>query len=227
MAVKVAIAIPNYRESVPGRFLDCMVVLTAHLSRKFGPSAIEYIRVGFMYIDIARNVAWRRAKQCHAETILCIDDDMTFTPDTFDILWETPGDIVSALYFIRQLPPTKPCMYRQDITGLHVPITSYPKDETIDVDAIGMGFALIRKPVLDALVDPFDKFPKKGEDIVFCEKARALGFKVTVNTAAKAGHLMNIPVEINEGNAGGPLPGVFDSPLINRVPRVDPATASG
>jgi hypothetical protein len=209
MSVKLAIAIPNYRESVSGRFLDCMVRLTAHLACRFGPGEIEYIRVGFLYIDVARNMIWQRAKRCHAESLLCIDDDMTFTPETFDVLWSTPGDIVSALYFIRRLPPTQPCMYRKAASGLHEPISAYPQNATLEVDAVGLGFALIRKPVLDALVDPFDKYPKKGEDIVLCEKARAAGFTVTVNTAARAGHLMNIPVEIDASNAGGTVDSLF------------------
>jgi hypothetical protein len=209
MSVKLAIAIPNYRESVSGRFLDCMVGLTAHLACRFGPGEIEYIRVGFLYIDVARNMIWQRAKRCHAESLLCIDDDMTFTPETFDVLWSTPGDIVSALYFIRRLPPTQPCMYRKAASGLHEPISAYPQNATLEVDAVGLGFALIRKPVLDALVDPFDKYPKKGEDIVLCEKARAAGFTVTVNTAARAGHLMNIPVEIDASNAGATVDSLF------------------
>jgi hypothetical protein len=209
MSVKLAIAIPNYRESVSGRFLDCMVRLTAHLACRFGPGEIEYIRVGFLYIDVARNMAWQRAKGCQAESMLCIDDDMTFTPETFELLWSTPGDIVSALYFIRRLPPTQPCMYKRVASGLHEPISSYPQNATLEVDAVGLGFALIRKPVLDAFVDPFDKYPKKGEDIVLCEKARAAGFTVTVNTTARAGHLMNIPVEIDESNAGGTVDSLF------------------
>ena len=209
MSVKLAIAIPNYRESVSGRFLDCMVRLTAHLASRFGPGELEYIRVGFLYIDVARNMAWQRAKQCQAESLLCIDDDMTFTPETFDVLWSTPGDIVSALYFIRRLPPTKPCMYKKAVSGFHEPITSYPQDALLEVDAVGLGFALIRKPVLDAFVNPFDKYPNKGEDIVLCEKARAAGFTVTVNTTARAGHLMNIPVEIDETNAGGAVDSLF------------------
>jgi hypothetical protein len=211
MAVKLVVAIPNYREAVQGRFLDCMVRLSVHLARRLGPGEIEYARVGFLYIDVARNLAWQRAKLCQAEHLLFIDDDMTFTPETFDVLWNTPGDIVSALYFIRRLPPTEPCMYRKESNGLHRPIASYPPDATIDVDAVGLGFALIRKPVLDAFVDPFDKYPKKGEDIVLCEKARAAGFTVRVNTTAKAGHLMNIPVEIDESNASGSLAGLYGS----------------
>jgi hypothetical protein len=35
------------------------------------------------------------------------------------------------------------------------------------------------------------------------------GFTVTVNTTARAGHLMNIPVEIDESNADGTVDSQF------------------
>jgi hypothetical protein len=201
MAVKLFLAIPNYRESVSGRFLDCMTRLSVHLARRFGPGELQYMRVGLMYIDIARNMVWEQARKCGAENLLCIDDDMTFTPEIFDTLWDTPGDVISALYFIRRQPPTAPCMYLKSDAGPYLPIPTYPQDTVMEVDAVGLGFALIRKPVLDALKDPFTKETRRGEDIIFCEKARAAGFSVQVNTAAKAGHLITLPIEINESNA--------------------------
>jgi hypothetical protein len=202
MAVKLLVAIPNYRESVSGHFLDCMVRLTVHLARRFSPGELQFMRVGLMYIDAARNMVWQQAQKCGAENLLCIDDDMTFAPETFDALWDTPGDVVSALYFIRRQPPTLPCMYLKSETGRYLPIPTYPQNTVMDVDAVGLGFTLVRKPVLDALRDPFTKYIRVGEDIVFCEKARAAGFKVLVNTAARAGHLITLPIEINEANAG-------------------------
>ena len=209
MAVQLLIAIPNYKDSVAGKFLDCFLRLSVHLARKFAPGELQYMRIGLTYIDIARNKIWLHARQCGAQNLLCLDDDMTFTPETFETLWNTPGDIVSALYFVRGEPPTSPAMYRQGADGSYQPILTYRQNDVLPVDAVGMGFALIRKPVLDAMAAPFTRDSSKGEDIVFCERARAAGFSVAVNTGAKAGHLFTYPFEINETNAGGTVADLY------------------
>src|SRR4051812_17249779 len=112
MSVKLFVAIPNYRDSVPGLFLDCMVSLTAHLARRFGPGELEYMRIGMTLIDEARNRVWRAAKKASAENLLFIDDDMTFTPEMFDTVWNTPGDIKAPLFFMRSHPP-RPAIYHR------------------------------------------------------------------------------------------------------------------
>jgi hypothetical protein len=202
MPSKLLIAIPNYGNNAPGLFLDSMVRLMTHLARKFGPGEIDYMRVGLMYIDIARNMIWDEARKRQTDALLCLDDDMTFTPQTFEAVWNTPGDVVSGLYFQRRQPPTAPCMYQRMPNGHHSAVMAYPKDAVIDVDAVGFGFVLIRKPVIDALEHPFTTRTAKGEDIAFCENAKAAGFSVKVNTAAKVGHILTVPLIIEESNAG-------------------------
>src|SRR4029453_1449062 len=198
MPSKLLIAIPNYGNSAPGLFLDSMVRLMTHLARKFGPGEIDYIRIGLMYIDIARDMVWEEARKRGTENLLCIDDDMTFTPDTFEAVWNTPGDVVSGLYFQRRQPPTAPCMYERMPNGHHSAVMAYPKDEVIEVDAVGFGFFLTRKPATHALAHPLNPQAPKGGDIAFCENAKAAGFSVKVNTAAKVGHILTVPLIIEE-----------------------------
>ena len=93
-------------------------------------------------------------------------------------------------------------MYQRMPNGHHSAVMAYPKDAVIDVDAVGFGFVLIRKPVIDALERPFTTKTAKGEDIAFCENAKAAGFSVKVNTAAKVGHILTVPLIIEESNAG-------------------------
>jgi hypothetical protein len=184
MPSKLLIAIPNYGNSAPGLFLDSMVRLMTHLARRFGPGEIDYIRIGLMYIDIARDMVWDEARKRGTENLLCIDDDMTFGPETFEAVWNTPGDVVSGLYFQRRQPPTAPCMYERMPGGRHSAIM------------------LIRKPVIQALEHPFQTRTGKGEDIAFCESAKSAGFSVKVNTAARVGHILTVPLIIEEANAG-------------------------
>jgi hypothetical protein len=51
--------------------------------------------------------------------------------------------------------------------------------------------------------------PRRGQ--IFCQNAKAAGFKVLVNTASKAGHLMTKYFVIDETTAGGtgPFAGVY------------------
>jgi len=225
MAVKLLLAIPNYRDHVAGKFLDSFVRLMAHLTRKFGPGEMQYMRIGLMYIDIARMQVWNHARDIGAENLLFIDDDMTFTPELFETVWNTPADVVSALAFVRREPPTFPAMYRRAEDGSYKPILSYPQNTILPVDGVGMAFTLIRRPVIEALRAPYVRDSSKGEDIIFCERAKAAGFSVVVNTAAKCGHLYTYPFEINEANAGGAVEDLYRSldpaapPPANGFPR--------
>jgi hypothetical protein len=218
MPLALMLAIPNYGDRVSGQFLDCLTRLTAHLARRFPAGALHYMRIGLQYIDIARNLAWEHARQSQAEHLLFIDDDMTFTPETFETLWETPGDVVSALYFIRRTPPTAPCMYFRTGDRTYAPIIGYRQNAVVEVDAVGLGFVLIRRRVIDGLDRPFSRDGGKGEDIFFCERAKAAGFSVTVNTAAKAGHLLTQPLIIDESNAGGANAGFYGAPQERTEP---------
>ena len=92
--------------------------------------------------------------------------------------------------------------YQRMPNGRHSAIMAYPKNAVIDVDAVGFGFVLIRKPVIDALENPFQTATGKGEDLAFCENAKAKGFSVKVNTAAQVGHILTVPMIIEESNAG-------------------------
>jgi hypothetical protein len=49
------------------------------------------MRVGLMYIDIARNMIWDEARKRQTEALLCLDDDMTFTPQTFEACGTRPA----------------------------------------------------------------------------------------------------------------------------------------
>lgn len=211
MPIKLAIGLLNYRNNVSGTFLDCMLQLTSRLTRRFGPGEVRFFRTTQLSEDAARNVVWQQAQDCQAENLLFIDDDMTFTFETFETLWNTPGDIVSALYFIRRDLPSTPCMYTRLKSGAYYSIISYQQNTVMEVDAVGFGFVLIRKPVLDALDRPFMKQELQGEDKIFCQNAKAAGFKVLVNTASKAGHLMTQFFVIDETTAGGtgPLAGIY------------------
>ena len=139
-----------------------------------------------------------------ADTILMVDTDMIFKPDTLSRLrddktgWQY--DILSALSVTRRRPwypiilkrrkkpkgnePAYECL-RKEVTG-----------GIMDVDAVGTGFTLIRRSV-------FDQMRKKlrirkwyfdfgdggmGEDTRFCQRAKSVKARIGVHTGIGIGH---------------------------------------
>ncbi len=66
-----------------------------------------------------------------------------------------------------------------------------PTAELVVVPSTGMGCTLIRRAVLEAMPAPWFEHTKPGwgEDWVFCEKAKALGYDIHVDTAVLPGHV--------------------------------------
>jgi hypothetical protein len=105
MAVKPLMAIPDYRDSVKGKFLDSFVRLTVHLARQYAPGELQYVRIGLVYIDIVRSNIWNDPRECGAENLLWPDDDIT-SPYPFEISEANAGGSVDDLY--RLLDPATP-----------------------------------------------------------------------------------------------------------------------
>ena len=61
--------------------------------------------------------------------------------------------------------------------------------DLIEVKANGMGFMLVKREVLDYIVDPFEPIdPDQWEDFTFQEKARLKGFKSYIDPTIIVGH---------------------------------------
>ncbi len=202
MGTKLLIAMPNYSGVVDGLAMDSVMRLMRRLNELFARGEIVVMRVDQLYIDITRNALWAMARNLEAENILWIDDDMVVNEQAFDLMWESGKNIVSALYFVRKEPPTYPCMYDRKPSGKYASKRIYPKDTLIEVDGSGIGFCLMRKPVIQAMNDAPFSTPNGGEDFYFLEQAQKQGFKVWVHTGAKVGHVLVKRMIITEENSG-------------------------
>jgi GT2 family glycosyltransferase len=61
--------------------------------------------------------------------------------------------------------------------------------DLIEVKANGMGFMLVKREVLDYIVDPFEPIdPDQWEDFTFQEKARQRGFRSYIDPTIIVGH---------------------------------------
>lgn len=168
-----------------------------------------------MPFDHARSQACQRALETGHEYLFFLDDDVIPPPDAILRLMNQNKDIISGLYYRRQ-NPVYPVMMREVAGQGATWITDAKMGDVIEADLIGSGCMLIKRKVLEIMqppwfvwkCDPFrfpdiPQFERCSEDYDFCRKARALGFKLFVDTSVQcthAGHGASQP-----GGAYGPL----------------------
>jgi len=147
-----------------------------------------------MFIQNARNLAVDHALENDMDYILFIDDDMVIKQDEklFTKLVSHDKDIVAPLFFHR-VQPFAPLIFRRRSYGVQYNtydnILDYEKG-LIEVDGVGFGCALIKTEVFKKIDKPYflhgDTF---GEDLYFCEKAKAKGIKIFADTTIEVGHI--------------------------------------
>lgn len=131
--------------------------------------------------------------------LLFVDDDMLFEDDALARLLVHDKPVVSGLAFARRAPYT-PCVY---------PITEeqMASGGLVEIEEAGTGFLLIRRDVLEALSRPWFEAGQiesgeMREDKHFCQKVRAAGFPIFVDTSLKIGH--QIDAWVRSGPDGKP-----------------------
>lgn len=151
-------------------------------------------------ISVARNrlaeVFLRNAETYGLEHMLWIDSDMVPPPDAALRLLrrarETGGDMVTALYFSRQMPFAPLCW---DLDRRRVDPDA-GRTDPFEVAACGFGCVLLRRRVLDLVPQPwFDmNVPGWSEDLQFCEAARGAGARIFIDPTFEVGHLSVVSI---------------------------------
>lgn len=146
------------------------------------------------YIDFNRNEIWRRMKELPMpQHLLFIDIDIVFTPEDVAKIekhLESGLDAVGGVYLIGK-PPKDPCIFER----LEGDYKLTPLKEGLnEVDAIGTGFLGINANVIENMPDnPFSYLKEgeitHGEDISFCNRLKAQGFKLWCDSEIKIGHI--------------------------------------
>lgn len=144
-----------------------------------------------------------------AEWLWLVDDDMVFPADVLDRYMEHAdavkvpilGGLAFAVGHGGRLTPT---LYRKTEDDIE-PVWNYPPDALCKVDATGAACLLVHRTVLTAMLVKYhqDAYPffkevsepradgsykELGEDVVFCLRARQLGFPVHVHTGILVEH---------------------------------------
>jgi hypothetical protein len=160
--------------------------------RKPEITSVQMIRDTRTYRHHARQAIVNAAVGMEADYLLMLDDDQTFTPQAFDILWEhRDRRVVSGLYFTRGIPPV-PCMFNMGGPEGSIPVLEYPEDALFEVQIVGFGFILFDVNVFKRIPAPHFQIGNwLGEDVAFGAKAQAAGISLLVHTGCKVGHLIS------------------------------------
>lgn len=142
-------------------------------------------------VAIARNSGVQIAQDFGAHYLLFLDSDMMFPETTLLRLLTHRQDIVGATYS-KRVPP-----YPTLGTVLPGEVAQTPSG-LIEMARIPTGCLLIRMSVFEALPRPYFRFESNeetgdiiGEDYVFCDRARAAGFRIWCDPALshEIGHI--------------------------------------
>lgn len=183
------------RDEVKTDFMLSLLGLQQHSSFCF-----SYIKGSC--IHDARNKFAADAINGGFDRLVMLDSDMTFDGDLLERLntdLDTGIDYVSGICFQRHYP-TKPCVYtnvswemsENGIISTAEPYLDYPKDQLFECGGTGCAAVMIRTSLLKQVWDefdlPFHPFPRMGEDLSFCWRAKQLGAKLYCDSRIKVGH---------------------------------------
>jgi hypothetical protein len=130
--------------------------------------------------------------------ILFIDSDMRFPQDMIGRLLKHDLDIL-ATNCARRRMPTGPTAQLYKENGERELVWTMPESTGLqEVGSVGMGVMLIKANVFEALAEPWFETPWRvdkrgyiGEDVFFCQKAAAAGFKIWIDhdVSKEIGHI--------------------------------------
>lgn len=143
-----------------------------------------------------RNNITQEALNQDADWVLYLDDDHILRGNTLTRLLAADKDVISAHYCQRQQP------FNPVLMDVELPDRTYlwkqlsPKEHGItEVKAVGAGCLLVKRAVLEALKPPYWTLGQInpaswGDDLDFCTRVRAAGFKIYCDLDAHIGHIM-------------------------------------
>lgn len=203
--MKVFIAIPCM-DTLSAKFAQCLVNLVNH-KRDFDVEVGFHI--GSLVYD-SRNKLAERAINSTADYVLWLDSDMTFMPDTLDMMLDTLKknnyEILTGMYF-RRRPPFTPTLFEElriSPTGTVTKEFDEIPDEIFEVAGCGFGCVLMSRNVLWNVFcqngNMFAPMNGVGEDLSFCYRARRIGHKIYCDPTIALGH--EIRTTITKSNRG-------------------------
>lgn len=203
--MKVFIAIPSM-DTLSARFAQCLVNL---VNSKHDFDVEVGFHIGSLVYD-SRNKLAERTINSNCDYIFWLDSDMTFMPDTLDIMVKELEDnnyeMLAGMYY-RRRPPFTPTLFKTlDISEMGVTSEEFDEipEEIFEVAGCGFGCVLMKRNVLwNVLCNHgymFSPIDNVGEDLSFCWRARTCGHKIYCDPTIALGH--EIRTTITKSNRG-------------------------
>jgi GT2 family glycosyltransferase len=188
---------------IPHRFMECLFIQVLDTTYD---TVVHPYGSGPM-ISQGRNYLVEKFLESPCDWFLGVDTDVEWFPEQVGQLMAHDKDIVSGLYrshtdagviwpvYLKMGPNgfyEKPTL--DDIEG---------KTELMTVEAVGMGFILVKRLVFEklgtSLLWPFAEIMGEngryqGEDVTFCERAKEKGFEVFLDPTISVRHTKLLPV---------------------------------
>jgi len=192
----IAVCTPA-RDMVHANFTYCLVNMVCYHTL----NTTDAVSLKIMQGTLIQNQRADLALDAMAEGcthILFIDSDMTFPQDMVERLIKHDLDIVATNCARRRIP-TGPTAQKYGPDGERELVYTMPESTGIEeVGSIGMGVMLIKRNVFEKLTEPWFETPWRtdkrgyiGEDIFFCRKAQAAGYKIYIDhdVSKEIGHI--------------------------------------
>lgn len=218
------VKVPTLRVGVPypnngGLHPDCKKSLAALSKSALFDCKNSIFEVQGASISVLRNqVVVQGSNRVYHKNLpfdyyLCVDSDVSFTPEDVQKLIERDVDVISGAYQFRKDGAKAVAGCFTGVRGLLEDGDFVLWNETglKEVDWTGAGFLLIKKHVLEAMKYPYFRelvteydsggIPCAvwcGEDVGFCIAAKDAGFKIFVDMDVKVNHLVSGAFEANQ-----------------------------
>lgn len=198
---RVAICIPA-RDQMHTATAFCLFNLAQFLNKQ-GIDSKLFISAGTLIAN-QRHELVMAAKEWQATHVMFIDSDITFESHHVTALLNHDEDIVAAAYSKRVAPFITTAWYHIDQWDTWVRCYDLEAD-LVQVDAIALGFCLIKTEVFDTLALPwfqlgFYNGQYTGEDIEFFRNVKSMDIPVwlDVNVTKELGHLGTLEFKVSD-----------------------------
>lgn len=166
-------------------------------------------------IPLGRNQCIKRdMAELNWDAWLWIDDDHEFAPEVLyslvDAMQRGSVDIVAPLMGAKgKEKPGLPMImrdYDKDQGLWNIMYTGWEQPDLYEVAAVGTGFQLVSRRVFETMPEPwYDRRinPKRqdriqGNDLVFSQKAKEMGFRIWLDSRVEIGHMRNEAIYVRK-----------------------------